>query len=145
VSGSAASLPLLSCSFRVTVAGDTVAFTEVTGLAVERDQATYRHGLSEWEGEALYTYRSLGHQRLSLKRGAFANDGRFFAWLSDEDAEAKPMDVALVDAAGQAALVWKIKRATPVKLTGPGLVASGNEVAVETLEVMAAGISVERP
>ena len=29
-------LPLLSHSFRATVAGETVAFTEVSGLAIER-------------------------------------------------------------------------------------------------------------
>jgi len=136
--------PLLSCSFRATVAGETVAFSEVSGLAVEREQATYRHGLSEWEGESIRTFRPVAHQRVSLKRGAFAGDGRFFAWLIDADAAPRPMEVAMVDAAGHAALVWRIRRAVPVKLTGPTLAADAAEVAVETLEVMASGITVAR-
>jgi phage tail-like protein len=138
-------LPLLSHSFRATVAGETVAFTEVSGLAIEREQATYRHGFSQWEGEDIHTYRSPKHQRVTLSRGAFAGDGRFFAWLVDEDAGPRPMEIAMIDAAGAAALIWRIRRAVPVKLGGPTLTATGTDVAVETLEVMASGITVARP
>lgn len=141
----ASQLPLLSHSFRATVSGETVAFAEVSGLAIEREQASYRHGFSEWEGEVLETYRSPRHQRVTLKRGAFANDGRFFAWLVGEDAEPRPMEVALVDAAGAAALVWRIRRAVPVKLSAPTLSATDTGVAVDTLEVMASGITLDRP
>ncbi len=140
-----ASAPLLANSFRATVAGETVAFAEVTGLTIEREQSTYKHGLSEWEGETLQTYRSTKHQRLSLKRGVFADDSRFFAWLTSENAAPKPLDVALVDAAGEPVLVWRIRKAVPVKLAGPSLTASSSEVAFQTLEVMASGITVERP
>lgn len=140
-----ASSPLLVGNFRATVAGETVSFTEVSGLTVEREQTTYKHGLSEWEGEALPTYRSTKHQRLSLKRGVFADDSSFFAWLTSEDAEPKPMDLALVDAGGTPQLVWRIKRAVPVKLTGPTLTADSSAFAVQTLDVMASGITVERP
>ena len=140
-----ASTPLLVGSFRATVAGETVSFAEVTGLTIEREQTTYKHGLSEWEGEILPTYRSTKHQRLSLKRGVFADDSSFFAWLTSEDAAPKPMDLAMVDASGAPQLVWRIKRAVPVKLTGPNLIASSTEFAVQTLDVMASGITVERP
>lgn len=140
-----ASAPLLAGSFRATLAGETVAFAEVTGLTVEREQTTYKHGLSEWEGEALQTYRSTKHQRLTLKRGVFAEDSRFFAWLTSENAAPRPLDVALVDATGAPALVWRIRKAIPVKLTGPSLVATSTDVAFNTLEVMASGITVERP
>lgn len=137
--------PLLANGFRATLAGESVAFAEVTGLTFEREQSTYKHGLSEWEGETLQTYRSTKHQRLTLKRGVFAEDSRFFTWLTSDDAEARPLDVALVDATGTPVLVWRIRRAIPVKLTGPSLNASSSEVAVQTLDVMASGITVERP
>lgn len=141
----AAALPLLAFSYRATVAGETVAFAEVGGLAIERDQQAYRHGFSAWEGEVLHTAPSPAHQRLTLKRGSFAGDGRFFAWLVDAGAEARPMDVALVGPDGGAALVWRIRRAIPVKLSGPALTATATEVAVDTLEVMASGITVGLP
>ena len=51
----------------------------------------------------------------------------------------------MIDAAGAAALIWRIRRAVPVKLGGPTLTATGTDVAVETLEVMASGITVARP
>lgn len=140
-----ASTPLLANSFRATLDGESVAFAEVSGLAIEREQSLYKHGLSEWEGETLQTYRSGKHQRLTLSRGVFAGDSRFFAWLTSENAVAKPIDLALTDASGAPALVWRIRKAVPVKLSGPRLSATGGEVAVQTLELMASGITVERP
>jgi phage tail-like protein len=140
-----APLPLLACSFLVTVNGETIAFAEATGLTIEREQSTYKHGLSEWEGEVLQTYRSPRHQRLSLKRAVFGGDTRFFDWLMKDDAEERAMDLAMIDATGGPALIWRIKKAVPVKISGPSLVASSNEVALETLELMVAGVSVELP
>ena len=40
-------------------------------------------------------------------------------------------------------MVWHIKEAIPVKLTAPGFEAAGNQLAIETLELLASGISVE--
>ena len=136
--------PLLAGSYRATLAGETVAFAEVTGLTIEREQSTYKHGLSEWEGEALQTYRSTKHQRLSLKRGVFPDDSSFFDWLTSENAAPKPLDIALVDSTGAPRIVWRIRKAIPVKLAGPSLTADSSAVAVQTLEVMASGIAVER-
>jgi phage tail-like protein len=137
--------PLLANGFSATLGGETVAFAEVTGLMFEREQSTYKHGLSEWEGETLQTYRSTKHQRLSLKRGVFAADSRFFSWLTTDNADARPLDIALVDPTGAPVLVWRIRRAIPVKLAGPSLNATSSEVAFNTLDVMATGITVERP
>lgn len=134
--------PLPAYSFRATVDGQSAAFSEVSGLTVERETATYNHGLSHWEGEVLLTFASAKHRQISLKRGVFAGDGQFFSWLMGEDAEAKPMDVSLCDATGAPAVTWRIARAIPIKLTAPSFSASTNEVAVETLDVMVSGVSV---
>jgi phage tail-like protein len=40
-------------------------------------------------------------------------------------------------------MVWKAKNAFPVKLEGAALKASGNEVAIESLEVAHEGLTVE--
>ena len=138
------SLPLPSYSFQATVGGQSVGFSEVSGLAVERDTVTYSHGLSHWEGDALITYPSKKHRQISLKRGVVAGDGSFFGWLVGSDAEPRPMDVSLVDSSGAPKVIWRIKEAIPIRLTGPTMSASSNEVAIDQLDVMVAGVSVEQ-
>lgn len=134
--------PLPAYSFLATVGGQSAGFSEVSGLAIERDTVSYSHGLSHWEGERLITYPSAKHRQLSLKRGVVPGDGSFFDWLVGSDAEARPMDLSLIDSSGAPKVTWRIKEAIPIRLTGPALNASSNEVAIDTLDVMAAGISV---
>ena len=134
--------PLPAYSFLATVGGQSAGFSEVSGLAIERDTVSYSHGLSHWEGERLITYPSARHRQLSLKRGVVPGDGSFFDWLVGSDAEARPMDLSLIDSSGAPKVTWRIKEAIPLRLTGPVLNASSNEVAIDTLDVMAAGISV---
>ena len=40
-------------------------------------------------------------------------------------------------------MVWKLKRAWPSKLEGPGLKGSGNEIAIESMELIHEGIEIE--
>ena len=134
--------PLPAYSFLATVGGQSAGFSEVSGLAIERDTVSYSHGLSHWEGERLITYPSAKHRQLSLKRGVVPGDGSFFDWLVGSDAEARPMDLSLIDSSGAPKVTWRIKEAIPIRLTGPVLNASSNEVVIDTLDVMAAGISV---
>lgn len=137
-----APLPVPAYSFRVTVGGQSAGFSEVSGLTIERDTVSYSHGLSHWEGERLITYPSGKHRQVSLKRGVFAGDGSFFDWLVGADAEPRPMDVSLVDASGAPQVTWRIKTAIPIRMAAPAFTAGSNEVAVNTLDVMVAGVSV---
>jgi phage tail-like protein len=136
--------PLPAYSFRATVGGESAGFSEISGLAIERETATYNHGLGHWEGETLLTYPSGKHKQISLKRGVVPGDGSFFGWLVGADAEARPMDVSLVDSEGTPRVTWRIKEAIPIRMTGPSFNASSNEVAIDTLDVMVAGVSVEQ-
>ena len=40
-------------------------------------------------------------------------------------------------------MVWKVMRAFPVKVEGPGLKASGNEVAIESIELAHEGLELQ--
>lgn len=137
-------LPLPAYSFRATIDGESVGFSEVTGLSIERETVTYVHGLSHWEGETLITYPSGKHRQISLKRGVVAGDGRFYDWLIGASAESRPMDVSLYDEAGAPRVTWRIKAAIPIKLTGPSFDARSNEVAIDALDVMVSGVTVEQ-
>jgi len=61
-------VPLTAYSFRVSVAGDTVRFSEITGLETQRELIAYKHGLS-FGGEMLMTAPSRVHNSVTLKRG----------------------------------------------------------------------------
>jgi phage tail-like protein len=135
-------LPLPVYSFRVTVGGESAGFSEVSGLTIERDTVTYSHGLSHWEGEKLITYPSGKHRQISLKRGVVAGDGSLYDWLVGADAESRPMDVSLIDAEGAPQVTWRIKTAIPIRMAAPTFGAASNEVAISTLDVMVAGVSV---
>ena len=51
--------------------------------------------------------------------------------------------ISLLNENHEPAMVWKAKNAFPVKLEGPRLKATGNDVAIETLEVAHEGLSIE--
>jgi phage tail-like protein len=137
-------LPLPAYSFHVTVNGQSAGFSEVSGLGIERDTVTYNHGLSFTEGETFITYASKKHRQISLKRGVVPGDSQFFDWLVGADAEARPMDVSLIDASGTPKVIWRIKEAIPTRMTGPTLTATSNEIAIDSLDLMVAGVSVEQ-
>jgi len=40
-------------------------------------------------------------------------------------------------------MVWTVSQAWPVKIEGPGLKATGNEIAIESIELVHEGLSVK--
>ena len=133
--------PLASYNFRVTVGEAAMSFTEVSGLAREFQTLTYRHGLSAWEGESIVKFYVEKYVPITLKKGVMAGTASVVAWL--ESFDQKPVSVSLCDETGAAVVTWQIKKAVVVNLEMPALVASSNEAAIETLTLMAAGITLE--
>jgi len=124
-----------------------MSFTEVSGLVQEYQTLTYKHGLSFWEGESISRFRYDRYVQLTLKKGVMLKKGviagltEIYEWLDSGD---KPsLSISLCDEEGHAVVTWQIKKALIVKLEAPPLQASGNEAAIETLTLMASGISVE--
>lgn len=135
------SYPLPVYQFRVTVAGVTMSFSEVSGLELEQEFIHYRHGHSSWEGEAVIAVPSEKWITVTLKRGVFHGVTALPDWL--RSAELRPVDISLCDGEGAVLVTWRLGRAMPVKLQGPSFSASGNEVAIETLELMATRIALK--
>ncbi len=133
--------PLAAYNFRVTVGDAAMSFTEVSGLVREYQTLTYKHGLSFWEGESITKFRYDKYIQVTLKKGVIAGATQLNKWLDTIDK--RNLSVSLCDEKGDAVVTWQIKRATIVKLETPALQASGNEAAIETMTLMASGISVE--
>ncbi len=136
-----AKYPLVAYNFRVTVGDAAMSFTEVSGLVREYQTLTYKHGLSYWEGESITKFRYDKYVEVTMKKGVIAGATQLYEWLDAVDK--KIISVSLCDEKGAAVVTWQIKKAIVVKLEAPSLQASGNEAAIETLTLMASGISVE--
>jgi phage tail-like protein len=133
--------PLAAYNFRVTVDGQAMSFTEVSGLVREYQTLTYKHGLSYWEGESIAKFRYDKYVQVTMKKGVIAGATELYKWLDSLDKKA--LSVSLCDETGKAVVTWQVKKALIVKLEAPSLQASGNDAAVESLTLMASGISVE--
>jgi phage tail-like protein len=136
------SYPLPSYNFRVTIDGAVISCSEVSGLSREYGTVIYRHGLSFLEGEELVRFSPSKFSQITLKKGVVIGTTSLLDWLN-APAEPRAMQISLCDAAGVPAVTWHIGKAVPVKLEAPTLSAGSNEVAIETLAVMASNIRLE--
>jgi phage tail-like protein len=138
------SYPLPLYNFRVTVGSTAISFVEVSGISVDYDHVTYRHGLSYLEGEDIQTFNLNPFIKISCQRGTILNAKPTFLydWLSSRDL--RSMEISLCDEQGQAVFSWKIAAAVPVSLKAPTFSANSTEVAIDTLEIQARGVTVAK-
>lgn len=142
-----ASYPLPVYNYRVTVENTTMGFSEVSGLSVEYQPVTYKHGFSFATGVRIIPGMSQPI-RLTLKKGVIQGGDFLAGWIQAAYADPfeppkKDIMVDLCDESGKALVRWKVRGALPVKLSAPGFDAKSNEVAVETLELVAHEIQVD--
>lgn len=134
------SYPLASYNFKVTVDGTAMRFAKVSGLQREHQTLTYRHGLSFLEGEQIAKYFVDKYVAVTLEQGTMISSDSLHRWL--ETGTKTAMEIQLCDPAGVAVIAWRIAKALPVKLSASTFDAKSNEVAIDTLEIKAAGISI---
>lgn len=132
--------PLPVYNYRVTVGGETFAFSEVSGLAMEYDKVIYKDGYSYREGPEIVRTQPR-EVNLTLKRGIVARHNELFGWLTDR--VRKDIFVDLCGPDGEAMVRWKVLKAMPLKVEAPTFSASGNDIAIETLQLVAAELKIE--
>jgi phage tail-like protein len=76
-----------------------------------------------------------------LKRGVVANRGQLYAWLNQK--EKKDILIDLCNEEGAPLVRWKVNKAMPYKMEGPTLNADGNEIAIESIEMIADELHLE--
>ena len=115
--------PFRGYKFKVEVDGITRAgFREASGLDSAQDPVEYR--------------------KISLKSGV-TDDAAFWAWRKrsiDGTIERKNGSIVLCDHTGEEKVRWNFVDGWPTKWTGPTFNATGNEVAIETLEIAHEGL-----
>ncbi|MGB8466539.1 MAG: phage tail protein, partial [Terrimicrobiaceae bacterium] len=83
---------------------------------------------------------------ITMKRGIVKSDNEFFKWLATvklNTVERRDLVISLLNEEHSPVMVWKVHNAFPVKVEGPGLKASGNEVAIESIEIAHEGLELQ--
>lgn len=122
-----------------------MSFQEVSGLNMNREKIPYRGGASPEYNDTVMPGRPT-FDDIVLKRGIFAGDSDFFKWVSTiklNDVERRDLTISLLNADHSPVVTWKVKSAFPLKVEGPGLKSTANEVAIESLTLAHEGVSVE--
>lgn len=137
--------PLPVFHFQVEWGGTNLGFSEVSGLTIENQAIEYRDGLSP-EYSVVKMPGMPKYSNITLKRGIVPADNEFFAWLNTaalNKIERRDLIISLLNEEHSPVMTWKVKNAFPVKVEGPGLKATGNEVAIETIELAHEGLTIE--
>ena len=141
----AANYPVTAFHFQVEWGGTKIGFTEVSGLTVELQSIDYREGSSP-EYQVTKMPGIPQYSNITLKRGMFRGDNEFFQWLNTvklNTIERRDLTISLLNEEHEPVTVWKVKEAWPSKVEGPSLNSTGNEVAVETIELTHEGLTIE--
>lgn len=137
--------PLPVFHFRVEWGGTRIGFSEVTGLTQEIQAIEYRDGsFPEYSSIKMPGLRK--YSNITLKRGVIKADNDFFNWLATvkmNTIERRDLTISLLNEEHEPVMIWKVLAAFPVKVEGPQLKASGNEVAIESIELAHEGLAVE--
>lgn len=137
--------PLVKFHFQVEWGGTKIGFTEVSGLDVETEVVEYRHGASpEYAKTKMPGLRK--YSNITLKRGTFASDNEYFTWFNTvklNKIERRDITISLLNEERQPVVVWKVKNAWPSKVQSTDLKADGNEVAIESMELVHEGLSIQ--
>lgn len=137
--------PLPVFHFTVQWGGTRIGFSEISGLTQENQAIEYRDGsFPEYSSIKMPGLRKFAN--IVAKRGIVKADNEFFIWLSTvklNTVERRDLIISLLDENHRPVMVWKAHNAFPVKVEGPGLKASGNEVAIESIEIAHEGLELQ--
>lgn len=137
--------PFRAFNFRLEIDGIAVAaFSEAGGLTSTGEAVDYRTGVDlPLTVRKLIGLRSFGP--ITLKRGMVA-DGTLWEWyrnIVQGSPDRRNGSVVLQDEQHSDVLRWNFENAWPNKIEGPALNAAGNEIALESVELIVEDITLE--
>ncbi len=138
--------PYGAFNFRVEIDGLTVgSFSECSGLSAESNVVEYREGtdvdLAVRKLKGLQKYNNL-----TLKRG-YTSNTELWDWfknLAEGKADRRNGSIILLDEERKDVMRWSIKNAWIRRIDGPSFKASGNELAIELIELVHEGLALEK-
>lgn len=140
-----AEYPLVKFHFQVDWGGTKIGFTEVSGLDVETEVVEYRQGASK-EYSKIKMPGMQKFSNITLKRGTFVSDNEYFQWWNTvklNTIERRDVTIKLLNEEHNPVVTWKVKNAWPTKIQSTDLKADGNEVAIESMELVHEGLTIQ--
>ena len=141
----ATNYPMVKFHFQVEWGGTKIGFTEVSGLDVETEVVEYRHGASP-EYSKIKMPGMQKYTNITLKRGTFTSDNEYFNWWNTvklNTIERRDITISLLNEEHEPVVTWKVKNAWPSKVQPTDLKADGNEVAIESMELVHEGLIIQ--
>jgi phage tail-like protein len=141
----AKSYPLPVFHFQVEWGGANLGFSEISGLTRETQVIEYRDGESkQYNVVKMPGIPKFGN--ITMKRGIVKGDVDYKTWYESialNTAERRSVIIKLLDEQHNPVVTWTAANCFPVKMEGPGLKATGNEIAIESLEIAHEGLTIE--
>ena len=136
--------PMPKFYFQVKWDSQVMSFQEVSGLDIQSEEIKYRHGDSpEFSVIKMPGMKKVGN--ITMKKGIFKGDNKFWDWFKQikmNTIKRLPVTISLLDEGGKATMVWTLTNAWPTKITGTDLKSEGDEVAIESIEIVHEGITI---
>ncbi len=132
--------------------GFRIGFTEVSGLDFETEVIEYRSGDSKKYNKTKQPGLTK-FSNVTLKRGTFEGDFDYFkewkkTYFFQEGNKTgskyrRPVTIKLLNENHEPIITWKLENAWPSKVQSTDLKADGNEVAIESMELVHEGLTIE--
>ena len=142
---SASIWPMPKFHFKVMWNDVQMSFQEVSGLDAQSEEIKYRAG----DSSVFSVVKMPGlikYGNVTMKKGIFKGDNKFWEWFKKikmNTIERTMVTISLLDEEGSETMVWTLKNAWPTKVTGTDLKAEGNEVAIESIEIVHEGLEIK--
>jgi phage tail-like protein len=137
--------PYRSFNFLLEIDGVPLgAFAEASGLTAEGDAVDYREG-TDLQNNVRKLMGLRKYTNIMLKRG-YTQDGSLWRWYGNIAAgtpDRRNVTIVLMNEEHQPVMRWHAENAWVNKIEGPALKASGNEVAMESVELVHEGLTLE--
>jgi phage tail-like protein len=137
--------PFRAYNFAIEIDGvPSGAFSEVSGLTAEGDAVDYREG-TDLQRNVRKLVGLRKYTNLMLKRG-YTPDSALWKWynnIMNGEPDRRNVTIVLMNEAREPVLRWHAENAWINKIEGPAFKASGNEVAMESVELVHEGLTLE--
>ena len=137
--------PYRSFNFQLVIDGVPLgAFSEASGLTADGDAVDYREG-TDLQSNVRKLVGLRKFTNITLKRG-YTQDRSLWVWhqnIVNGQPDRRNVTIVLMNEARQPVLSWHAENAWVNKIEGPSFKASGNEVAMEAVELVHEGLTIE--
>ena len=137
--------PYRTFNFQLEIDGVPLgAFSEVSGLTAEGDAVDYREGTDVQQNVRKLTGLRK-YTNITLKRG-YTQDKSLWRWygnIVNGQPDRRDVTIVLLNEARQPVLRWHAENAWVNKIEGPSFKAAGNEIAMESVELVHEGLTLE--